>query len=800
VATDKASYDLGDVLHATTTVNVVSAPAPLTNVSVVTTINGSSTTKTIPTIAPGASATTTVDYAVGTSAPGTYVVAVVVNGNVQASTSFTIISTATSGKGITGTLTATSPVTQGASLPLTATIANAGNAAVPNGSFAVKIGSDSLPFTLTVPLGGNASKSLSYATASLAPGNYNATLVSLITGSPVTLATAPFTVTAIPTSITASVATDKASYDVGDVLHATTTVNVVSAPAPLTNVSVVTTINGTSTTQTIPTIAPGASATTTVDYAVGTNAPGTYVVAVVVNGNVQASTSFTIISTATSGKGITGTLTATSPVTQGASLPLTATIANAGNAAVPDGSFAVKIGSDSLPFTLTVPLAGNASKSLSYATTSLAPGNYTATLVSLITGSPVTLASTTFTVTSSSPQTTMTLTSSTTARVLIWSDCSPGNSGKACTPPTPPFLTSTLTNAGMGWTLVGYESAFVDALRTGTYSVAVMAPPPTNTTKQSGEVKAAVHAGTGLLILKDHPDAMPDYADAIGVSFNGKLKGPNLLDVLATPVAPAGQLNVNGDGVKLTLGRALAAARISATQAAAISYNTFGSGHAIVVPFDVEQTATTPMAQFLLAATRYTSRNAGTDARGVVPIDVAVTAPTGGSVSATVRLDLPLGFTVVDALPHLTATSPPSWTVTVASGATSHLIAWLRLPNAIGSYTVTSTLTVTGQTPAVRTLGLTVTADRAAIEAALTADLNALATAVPSKDVHIVTHAQNELTAARNATPTTAAGVSSAIDHILNIVSDLESLSTGTTVARRDTDRLLSWWQSGLPQ
>src|SRR5260370_15200829 len=85
-------------------------------------------------------------------------------------------------------------------------------------------------------------------------------------------------------------------------------------------------------------------------------------------------------------------------ITQGDPLSLTATVNDGGNAPLVDAPFAVTISSDTLPFTLSVPLAGSATKTLIYMTASLPPASYTATLVSKITTSPVTLATATFTV------------------------------------------------------------------------------------------------------------------------------------------------------------------------------------------------------------------------------------------------------------------------------------------------------------------------------------------------------------------------------------------------------------------
>jgi hypothetical protein len=755
VTTDKPAYDLGDVVHVTSTITLTSAPVPLTNVDVITTVNGVSTTTTIPAIAPGATTSATVDVPIGTTTPGTYTVTVTVR-DVTATTTFTIVSSAASGKGITGSLTA---------LPLTVSITNNGNAPLVNAPFVVQLGSDIINFNADVAIGATTTKVL---TAPTAPGTYTATL--LYNGQP--LATTTFTI--IPTVVTATVTTDKPAYDLGDIAHVTTTVTLTSAPAPLTNIDVVTTVNGLSTTTTIPAITPGGSANTTIDVPIGTTAPGTYTVTVTVR-DVTAATTFTVISSAVSGKGITGTLT---------TLPLMATITNNGNAPLLNAPFVVQIGSDSVTFNADVAIGGTATQLLTAPTT---PGTYTATL--RFNGRL--LASAVFTVEPSQSQPTLAIGPTSTPRVVIWSNCA------NCTPTAPPFLTATLTAAGMPWTLVGDEDAFLAALRSGSYSVAVMAPPPTGEPKLAAELSEAIHGGLGLLVLDDQGDAMPKLAAALGLAFRGKLNATStLLDVLPTPVTTAASLTVNGDGIRIDLATAAAVARIAATQAPAIGANLFGSGRVVVVPFDIEKTATPPMAKLLTDAVRYVSRPPAHDARSVVPVDLAIAAPAGGSLAVTVSLDLASGLTIVDALPHLTTQSPPTWNITVAGGSTAHLIVWLRLPSAVGSSDVKATLTMAGQPVVVKTLTLTVTADRAAIESALASDLAALAHAAAAKDLKLITDAQNELAAARASTATTPV----AIAHLLNLVSDLDALSPDTTSARRDADRLLAFWQSGLAQ
>ena len=814
IATDKAEYDVNDIVHAKTNVELASAPLPLTALTVNATITNPggtvvvTNTQSIATINPGQIVPVAFDWNAGTNPPGTYTINAVVTDAAnktwaQPTATFVIRSTAVTGIGVSGTLTAAAAVIQRQPLPLTATVKNDGNVDLTNAPFAVIVESDTLPFTATLAMGASATQPFTEPTAALAPGDYTARLVSLITGSPVTLATAPFTVKPIPTIVTDTVAVDKAAYDPGNTLHETTTVSCSSAPATLTNLTVVVTITDPSGnvvatgTSPIASLEVGGNAATTFDWPVTTAVPpGNYTLIGVVKSAAGAqlatsSTAFAIRPTSVTGIGVTGTLTTLASVTQGDPLPLTATITNAGNIALADAPFAIKISSDTLPFTLSVPLGGSNTKQLTYNTLPLFPGNYTATLVSLITGSPATLATAQFTV---KPAVTLTVTPSTTARVLIWSDCSNGNSVKPCTATAPPFLTKTLTDAGIAWTLVGDEDAFLAKLRTGAYTVAILDPPPTSEPNIAAEVSESIHAGAGVLVIHDHPDAMPKLAAALGVSYNGNLNATStLLDILLTPISKSGQITVNGDGAKITLDTAKAAALLSATQMPAISYNVFGGGRVVVLPFDAEKTPTSDMAAFLLGVVAYVNRTPATDARAVVPLDFAVTAPVGGSQSVTVNVALPQGVTVVSASPQLTTAAPPSWSVTVPSGTTTHLTLWVRLPEDTGTYTVTGTLVLAGQSIGTKTLTLKVTADRAAMESALAAALTALRANAPASDQQKLDDAQAQFSAIQGSTDAVAN-----VKRILTIVDDLQKVSIDTTAARTDADRMLIYWQSRI--
>jgi len=417
---------------------------------------------------------------------------------------------------------------------------------------------------------------------------------------------------------------------------------------------------------------------------------------------------------------------------------------------------------------------------------------YQAYLVSMITGSAVPLANTTFEV--KPPPLKLALSTGGPSRVLIWADCANGNSSAPCPAVAPPFLTQTLTDAGIPWTLVGTQDEVLAAFRTGAFDEVILYQQGPYESKISEELVESIRGGLGLLLIKGHSDAMPQLSAALGTNFNGNLNASStLLDVLSTPFTSAGQMTLNGDGVKITLDGAKAAANVAATQAPAIAYHTFGAGRVVVVPFDTEMSPTADVAKLLVDAVDYVAREHTYDARQVVAVDFTVTPPPGAPASLTIGFTLPEGMSVVYASPALSSTAPAQWNVT-SNGELFHLYLWVRLPDTAGSTTITGTAGFAGQLPVVtKTLALDVVADRAAIEAALTSDLDALAAAAPSKDGKSLADARAHLTALEAAAPADAAA---AIARILELIKSLQSVSIDTTAARNDADRLLVWWQS----
>lgn len=218
----------------------------------------------------------------------------------------------------------------------------------------------------------------------------------------------------------------------------------------------------------------------------------------------------------------------------------------------------------------------------------------------------------------------------------------------------------------------------------------------------------------------------------------------------------------------------------------------------MTIPFDVEKSATADVAKLLLAGVNHVTRIPTTDARQVVPIAFKVIPPPGLPADLTIAATLPAGVTVAFAQPALTSSNATTATWNVKTDGTEFVLhLWVRLPDAIGNYTVIGTGAFGGQAPIVtKTVTLVVAADRAAIESAVASDLAALASSAPAKDQKAITDATNALNAAKAVSGSDAASAATAIDKVLTLIDALGTVSVDTAAARRNADRLLLWWQS----
>ncbi|HVR39077.1 MAG TPA: PA14 domain-containing protein, partial [Thermoanaerobaculia bacterium] len=764
VAGDRPFYDVNDTAHITGSWTYVAGGRTLRNIKATVSLldNASNVLAsgegTVASIVPGNSAApVVVDWNVARVAPGTYTARIVVTDPVSgelgtATAPIVVRSTKVSGKGITGTVSTPPTVTHKDPLPIALTITNLGNDGVIDAPFAVQLVRNAtvaatLNFTATVAKDATFPHNLIQDTRPLAPGTYDVVLVNLITGASQVLATTSVQIVPLPATVTGVIATDRPTYDINETVHVTASAMYTSGSfiIPVTGTLTITSpTNAVMATNTINVPAfnpdpPDNVFATSLDWSTGVFAPGTYTATLTVKNTAgatlaQKSTTFVVRSTAVTGKGISGTISTPASVWEKSPLPITNVITDNGNAALVNAPFAVWIVDpatnnvlDTVTFTASVDKGGSATVQLPYDTIHLAIGNYKAVLVSMITGTPETLASTLFEIERIPLRMEMSVAGP--ARVLIWANCANGNSNKGCTPVEPKFITRTLTDAGIPWTLVGDQYTFAEKMRTGAYSESIVYEPGAFEAKLASELAETIHAGFGMLYIKSTTNADPKIEGALGVTFGGKLNATStLLDVTASGFTTAGQLTLNGDSVKLTVGTAQVVAKIAATQAPSIVWNAYGAGRVITIPFDVEQTPSLDIAKLLLGSVNYISSIPATDARRVVPIDFKVTPPPNLPADLTITATLPAGMSVVFAQPTLSSTTATTATWTVhTTGTEFHLYLWVRLPDAIGTYTVTGTGAFGNQTPIVtKTVTLTVAADRVAIENSLASRLATL--------------------------------------------------------------------------
>ncbi|HEV7767941.1 MAG TPA: CARDB domain-containing protein [Thermoanaerobaculia bacterium] len=882
VSSTAPAYDCNDTAHVTAAVSYTAGNVTRTDVMATITIAGpggttvASGARTAATFAVGETLTATLNWATTISAPGTYTVTVVVaDANevfAQAATSFEVRSSAATGKCLSGSITAsTSSVNVGEPVPFALSVVNGGNAALSAAPFAVLItnpSDDSLIATRNVSVdaakGATFNGNVSWTTTGVTPHIYRARLVSLITGTAVSLAETQVEVKApSASSMSARVSTDASAYDCNAQVSIEASVSYDSGNITRSNVTATLAVVGpggalvATGARTAATFAVGDTLTVPLQWTTGTATPGTYTVTVIAADGTatyaQAATSFQIRSSASTGVCITGSLSAPQSVDRPAAVPFSVTVTNGGNAALSAAPFAIVIthpttGAAVATLSLSASVGKGAvfTSEVAWPTSAATPQFYRARLVSLITGTAVVLAETMFEV--KAPSFALDVSVATRPRVLLWRDCAKGKSNKSCTPTEPPFIATSLRDAGIRFTLVGTSKKFIDALRTGGYSAVILYQPydADDDDHDHDDIRGAVspehddddddgghsdvivealesmRAGIGLLYIdsKDDDDdddddfrSWPSYAtedeggssprwrDALGVHFEGRLRGPATVNLLATSWTSPGRITFAGDGLKIELRGATAAGKLLSTGQPAIAFNRFGEGRTVTLPFDPEVTRTADVARFLVSAVNHVSRTTASPfaARAVVPVHVDVTTPPGAPASMRIKATLPAGVTLIDALP--TTAAPPSWTASLPGGSTSRFAVWVRLPDAVGSSVITAEAGLTGGPSTLsKTLAVNVGAGRTDLLVKVKAALETLkAQSRTNNDTKRLSDALGEVRSIEIAgNPTRQDVTLRIVERTLAIAELLSKVSLDTTVARRENGRLLHYWQSRL--
>jgi hypothetical protein len=255
-------------------------------------------------------------------------------------------------------------------------------------------------------------------TGSTFPGAYQAKAQLLDdAGQPYASASAPFSIGAGAVTVSAKVSVDKTVYLPSDTVQITSRLANLTENQPLDNLTAVTTVSnpdGTprfTQTESIPQLAP--SALRDLNYALPLAfAPsGAYSVSLNLSDSLGAllassSTTFTVGSSAVSGSGLTGTLSATpKPVPFGDPIAFNASIGNVGNADIPVLAVKVSIVDPAaervlaeFPATLAVPQTQTVQQSFAWPANAAVGGTYVAVLSAIVGSGTITLAQEAFTI------------------------------------------------------------------------------------------------------------------------------------------------------------------------------------------------------------------------------------------------------------------------------------------------------------------------------------------------------------------------------------------------------------------
>ncbi len=355
-------------------------------------------------------------------------------------------------------------------------------------------------------------------------------------------------------------------------------------------------------------------------------------------------------------------------------------------------------------------------------------------------------------------------------RVLLATECT------GC-PPAPSFLKSVLVDAAIPFEEAYGRDAWLAKMRSGRFNQYFLYgtnPPESGTAFQ--ELNEAIWLGDGLVLIKDHADAVPSLREGLGLDFGGSLSGLSSISLVTPPLAPA-SVTASGSGAWLRLFGARVAGTVGTRTVAA--FQGAGLGKSVTLGWDTE---TSQSATLYLTALAAASPANGMPLLpgGHVELRAIVRNTGGQTTSYTVEHTLDSGLTSPDPLTH---------TLSVPTNASDGFFLRVRLPDQVGGFSVSGTLTANGAVLDTNAIVVQVARGRGQIQADVINALNALSLAggAASKRTHAITKV---LQAADTSDMNAAIGL------VLDAIDNVRQIS-GTDVGaiRVDLARLLRTYQ-----
>jgi hypothetical protein len=257
------------------------------------------------------------------------------------------------------------------------------------------------------------------------------------------------------------------------------------------------------------------------------------------------------------------------------------------------------------------------------------------------------------------------------------------------------FLASYLAGQGIAYRIATTDDDFTRAFRSGQYNTYWITGGGMKLDDDlTDEVREAVFRGDALILDAVH-DERDHGLDAIaGTDVRGKLSVPDQTISVSGPIFAPGTLGSSGRPLRLDLTTGVAqAVFVASPSRPAIVTNQYGLGRGILFAYDLVGTLMTQPSSALndlvSAAIGWVTPAsvAVSEARGYTVLRAKITnVGIGASLKAT--FTPPAGATVLGTAPAATADASgrPVWTFTLDSGATKNLDIALRLPADTGSF------------------------------------------------------------------------------------------------------------------
>lgn len=657
----------------------------------------------------------------GTSAPGMYTATLEArdpSGELLATSEreFAVTSTSESAAGLSGTIAAQpTALHQGDEVSLTFTLANDGNSDLAGLPVSVLVFDPAdtstvidVPAVIDVAKAGSAEGALTVDTADLpfitdeATHHVLAVLRAVVGSTRYALASTPVRVS--PIQVRAALASDAEAYDALSPVALTLTATNETTDKALDGLAWSFTLADptgekvSTSSEALGELAFGQTGEATFAWDTARHAPGEYRAscAVTYRGMTVASTesTFTVLSTAQTGTGLTGTLTAPETVRQGETATIDFAVSNGGNADTPALPVLVIVTDPStgenvrtFQTTVEVPLDGTASGTFALDTDDLArvtdpAGRALAITVAIdVPQGARTLAEGSLTVL---PGILVDVSKEVTAipRVLVWAQTDGARA----------LAADVLSDMDAVSRIVTNQAQLMGALRSELYSTLVMLDTTSPLTGHAdAEVEAWVAEGNSLVGSGEALGSNFKNTSVFGVRFTGHTPpGSYPVGVPETACTPAGTITAQGKLHKVQPVSASVLARSGPLPE--VTLNTCGQGKALLVGFELSRAAEAERAKALLR-------------KAITALTPTVAPKPGAVVPVTVTLSnrgVPVHLSVVESAtageivlaPGATLTSPTSaaWDLTLGDAETRSLTYLIRLPASPGPVELTTSV------------------------------------------------------------------------------------------------------------